>query len=117
MATDQARAPQALSAEDAEVAVDILRALLAQEFAETRWDEVERLINALKDAVAAGNFDAFDAAVVELELVGPIRVTRLGSIPVVPPPSRVRERVNRLIHELVKPSSSPQEPNDRPARH
>ncbi|MEU7921948.1 CATRA system-associated protein [Micromonospora zamorensis] len=107
---------QRLSAEDVEDVLAILNDLAEWELAAERWDRVNRLVDALGHAVAAGDPDAVASVTIELELLGPLRATRLGTTPVGPPPAPVRERVNRLVHELVKPTSSLREGDEHHPR-
>jgi len=48
----------------------------------------------------AGDAAATEAAVAELELLGPVRATPIGAEPMVPTPERVRDEINELVHEL-----------------
>ncbi|GGM40524.1 CATRA conflict system CASPASE/TPR repeat-associated protein [Dactylosporangium sucinum] len=65
-----------------------------------RWPHITRLVQAMADAVAAGDSTALDAATARLEVASPIRVTPLGSEPVVPPPSPLQLLQNHLYHAL-----------------
>lgn len=65
-----------------------------------RWDHVADIVETLAQAFAYGDMAGFRDGVIDLEMVGPVRVTRIGTTPSVPPPERVRDRVNHLVHSL-----------------
>jgi len=68
---------------------------------EVGWQHVSALLTALEHAAAVGDEDELEAVTVELELIGPDRITRIGtSSHSAPAPSFVRERLNRLVHSL-----------------
>ncbi len=79
---------------------EILEHILKLEMAPARWERLSHLIEIAIGAEAAGDRDGLRHATVELELAGPVRITRIGDSPSVPPPPAVRERVNHLIHAL-----------------
>ncbi|WP_329108014.1 hypothetical protein OG792_05700 [Micromonospora sp. NBC_01699] len=66
-----------------------------------QWQEVDQLLVVIENAVAARDTETLRRAGADLELAESVRITRIGSVPRVPPPERVRERVNRLIHSLT----------------
>jgi hypothetical protein len=88
-------------------ALAVLRELLRWELAPARWEEVGNTVEILAAAAEAGDVAAVEQATVNLEMSGPVRITRIGSTPRVPPPPRVRERVNHLIHALTAPADVP----------
>jgi hypothetical protein len=81
-------------------AVAVLRHILRWELTEVRWNQVTETIDIAIAADASGDMDALQEATIQLEAAGPVRVTRIGATPQVPPPPPVRERVNNLIHAL-----------------
>jgi hypothetical protein len=81
-------------------ALEVLEYILKLELTPARWERLAGLIEAAIDAEAAGDTHGLRQATVELELAGPVRVIRIGDTPAVPPPPKVRERVNYLVHEL-----------------
>jgi hypothetical protein len=90
--------PQA-RAEAAELLADVLDWRLPA----NRWAEVGQLVSVLAAASAEDSAVALREAMMELELAGPVRVTRIGAADEAqqgPPPEPVRERVNRLIYAL-----------------
>ncbi|MEU5634102.1 CATRA system-associated protein [Streptomyces rishiriensis] len=90
-------------------AVEVLRDLLEWQLSPRRWDRVQPLVDALADALAAGDGDGVRAVTAELELSGPVRITRIGATPVIPAPPRTRDQANHLIHSLGVPP--PQDAN------
>jgi hypothetical protein len=96
-------------------ALDVVSDALQWRLAEARWQAIEQVLIAMDAALAAGNVDALAAATADLELAGPLRITRIGATPVVPPAPAVRARLNRLVHslggtsgaQLVEPDSGP----------
>ncbi|MFB7336955.1 CATRA system-associated protein [Streptomyces adustus] len=94
-------------------AVDVLTDLLEWQLVEERWERVDAIVRSLTEALAAGDRAALRNATAELELAGPIRITRIGAEPLIPAPDRTRDRANRLVHAL---GSQPPEPRaDGPA--
>jgi hypothetical protein len=81
-------------------ALDTVSDALSWRLADTRWAAIEAVLAAMDAALAAGNVTALTAATAELELSGPVRITRIGAVPVVPPPPAIRDRLNRLVHSL-----------------
>ena len=92
----------------------VLTSLLEWRLPPPRWVRVAEIIQSLHDAVLRGDSSALESATTDLELLGPIRITRIGSTQEkVMAPTPVRERVNRLQHALIAPSSDPHEEDDR----
>jgi hypothetical protein len=88
---------------DAELRADLLDVLddvTQWRLASQRWQQVYDLLGAITDALASGDIDALRVATGELELAGPVRITRIGATPADPPPDDVQERVNHLKHSL-----------------
>ncbi|MGX1543065.1 CATRA system-associated protein [Streptomyces adustus] len=90
-------------------AVDVLTDLLEWQLVEERWEGVDAILRSLTEALAAGDGAALRNATAELELAGPIRITRIGAEPLIPAPDRTRDRANRLVHAL---GSQPPKPRD-----
>ncbi|MFJ4525587.1 CATRA system-associated protein [Streptomyces sp. NPDC088810] len=88
-------------------AVDVLDDLLQWQLTAERWERVEALVRSLDQALAAGDGDALRAATAELELAGPVRITRIGTKSLIPVPEKTRDRANRLVHTL---GNRPREP-------
>lgn len=96
-------------------ALELLDALAGWRLAPARWDRVAEVLAAAAEAAAGGDAAALDAAVGELELAGPVRITRIGATPTLPPPPAVRERANHLVHALGgSPAGAPAAPKDGP---
>lgn len=81
-------------------AVQVLEDLQLWELAPARWEGIAGILEALATEVAAGDLGNLAEATAQLELAGPVRITRIGAVPTEPPPPRVRERINQLIHSL-----------------
>ncbi|HEX2315616.1 MAG TPA: CATRA system-associated protein [Thermomonospora sp.] len=65
------------------------------------WAGVAEALDELARALPGGDRRRIEEAQDSLAFSGPIRLrTRLGDDPAVPPPEDIRERVNRLIHDL-----------------
>jgi hypothetical protein len=98
-------------------ALEILGHLLTWHLPSGRWAQAEQVIDEVATAMASGDLPALDRAIAGLELLGPVRVTRIGESSesqLTPPPDPVRERVNRLIHSLGQPARP--DPAQRAAR-
>lgn len=81
-------------------ALDVLSDALSWRLAGPRWATIEQVLAAMDAALAAGDVAALATATAGLELAGPVRVTKIGADPVVPPPPAIRDRLNRLVHSL-----------------
>jgi hypothetical protein len=89
---------------DEELVEDALAALddvTSWRLTEARWVTVAQIIATLAAALERGDAEEFRAATIELELVSPTRITRIGEEPKVPPPPPVREITNVLVRSLV----------------
>jgi CATRA-associated small protein len=83
-----------------EDAVHVLADLLLLELSPARWEGIAGILEALAAEVAVSDLSNLGEATIQLELAGPVRITRIGALPTEPPPPRVRERINQLIHTL-----------------
>jgi hypothetical protein len=81
-------------------AVHVLEDLLVWELSPARWEGIAGILDALAAEVADSDLSNLAEATIQLELAGPVRLTRIGATPTEPPPPRVRERINQLIHRL-----------------
>jgi hypothetical protein len=93
-------------------ALDVISDALTWQLVDESWKAIERVLIAMDEALAADDSQALAAATADLELAGPVRITRIGSTPVVPPPQPVRDLLNRLVHSLgsTPPKEAAQEP-------
>jgi hypothetical protein len=91
-------------------ALEALLDALLWELTEVRWAAIDQILEAMQSALAGGDSDAFVAATADLELSGPFRITKIGAVPVKPPP-KVRERFNQLVHSLG--GTVPEMPEER----
>jgi hypothetical protein len=83
-------------AEALEVVSDALQWRLTKE----RWQAIKQVLAAMDAAIAADDSDALAEATADLELSGPVRITRIGTIPVVPASKPVMYQLNRLVYSL-----------------
>ena len=81
-------------------ALNVVSDALQWRLVDARWQAIEQLLIAMDAAVQAGNLEALAAASADLELAGPLRITRIGATPVVPPAPPVRDQLNRLARSL-----------------
>ncbi|GHJ48094.1 hypothetical protein Cs7R123_54360 [Catellatospora sp. TT07R-123] len=79
---------------------ELLREAAEWELAEARWEQVLALVEVIESALAARDADTVRQAWSDLELSGPVRLTRVGTTATVPPPKKVRDTLNRLVHTL-----------------
>jgi hypothetical protein len=81
--------------------VAVLQQVANWELAASRWDRVSGVLDAMQAALGSEDAEALAAAVIDLELAGPVRIVRIGSKQPSAPPPLIRERVNELIHGLT----------------
>lgn len=89
-------------------ALQVLDDLLQLRLTEARWERVAGILGITAEAAAAGDLGTLRTAAKELQMVGPVRIIRIGSTPVGPPPVKVRERVE-LIRGLLESADASQE--------
>ena len=81
----------------------VLRTAIEWWLVPSRWRQVQNAVEEMDTALAAANVESVWTAIAQLEQLGPLRVsTRLGDTPKEPAPDDVRERINELIHALVR---------------
>jgi hypothetical protein len=81
-----------------------------------RWDDVARILDRLGtglDLTDPDQLAALSEATIALELAAPIRIITIETAGA-PVPDRVRERANRLIHELTRIAFDETEPGSGP---
>jgi hypothetical protein len=83
-------------------AVNVLQDALLWELSPSRWEGITAILQALETDLADEDVEALAEVVAQLELAGPVRITSIGAPPVAPPPPKVRERINHLIHRLSR---------------
>ncbi|WP_107655633.1 CATRA system-associated protein [Nocardia suismassiliense] len=80
--------------------LDVLSDLAEWRLPPPRGAYVAQAVDALTEAVANGDALAVREAIDEVELMGPVRATRIGTSDRSSAPSRVMDRVNTLVHTL-----------------
>ena len=97
--------------DDRQDALDVLGDALRWQLPSSRWSEIERVVQALAEALADDDYPAIRQAVAELELLGPVRAASAANPPSGPSrqPARdpVRERINELVRSLTRPPQAP----------
>jgi hypothetical protein len=93
-------------------ALEVVQDALQWRLAAERWRAMEQVLITLEAALRAGDSGAVAAATADLELAGPLRVTRIGATPMVPALPPVRDRLNRLVHTLGGRTAAQQQEND-----
>jgi hypothetical protein len=88
-------------------ALEILHDVLAWRLTAGRWELVGQIIDSMATAQAHGDLTDLQRATIDLELVSPVRVIKLGQTQV-PPPEVLREQVNHLIHSLGPDPAEPE---------
>lgn len=67
----------------------------------SHWDAIEHALGEMMIALATDDIRSLNEVAMDVERYGPLRLrTRIGDEPQVRAPVRVRERVNRLVHDL-----------------
>lgn len=82
-------------------ALSVLTDVLQWRLPQTHWTRVTEIVQSIDKALSAGDPAALQAATIDLELAGPIRITRIGAPPQVPAPRLVRDRVNIMVASLT----------------
>ncbi len=97
-----------------EEACSVLADMRQWEISPARWEEIAAILSDLALGLAQNDLDAVAAATIQMELAGPVRLIKIGA-QAQPPPTPVRERINRLIDQLSgesKDSKDPKNPKD-----
>lgn len=69
-----------------------------------QWDDLAGLLSLLEAALDAGDSTTFGRAVDDLIVLAPTRnVSNVDGPVVAPPPEKIRERLNTLVHTLSEP--------------
>jgi hypothetical protein len=92
-------------------ALDLLQDALEWQLAEGRWQAIEHTLIAMDAALAANDLAALTAATADLELAGPLRITRIGATPMVPAAPPIRDRLNHLVYVLGGKQETREEPD------
>jgi len=82
-------------------AVEVLRSCAQWRLSPAWWDRIDAILDDADAALRAGDMAAFTAAVDELALASPFRVSRISKPDSGQPASSDRqERLNRMVHEV-----------------
>jgi hypothetical protein len=81
-------------------ALSVISDIKQWQLTDARWQAIDQMLAAVAAALETDDPEALAAAIAELELAGPVRLTRIGAPPVVPPPPPIRDRLNLLVHTL-----------------
>ncbi|WP_144082587.1 CATRA system-associated protein [Micromonospora sp. DH13] len=98
--------------------ISMLREAQGWRLTDGKWQEVGRLVEDVEKALAGGDDAALRRVIDTLEVAGEVRITRIGASTPQPVPPRLRDRLNRLVHQL-SPSSGGRAggaAGDRPSR-
>ena|SRR5712691_10602314 len=79
-------------------ALDVLYDAIQWQLTAARWESIEQILLAMDAALASGDMRAFAAAASDLELAGPMRISRIGHS--VGPPPAVLTLQGKLVHTL-----------------
>ncbi|MBO3747394.1 hypothetical protein J5X84_15055 [Streptosporangiaceae bacterium NEAU-GS5] len=86
-------------------AAGVLRRAIGWEMSPARWEKVTEILSALESALEKADDEDLRRATVQLKLASPTRITRITGKQDAdvkePPPGPIRERLNRLVHELA----------------
>jgi CATRA-associated small protein len=93
--------------------VDIVSDALRWRLTDARWAQVEQLLDALRMALQSGDPHTVEAAVIDLELVAPLRIIPIGVNPIGPPAPQLRRLAIQIVHDLGE-DLWPDEPPDMP---
>jgi hypothetical protein len=80
--------------------LDVIQDVLEWQLAEARWPAIEHILMAMDAACRMGDQEGLETATVDLELAGPLRITRIGATPIIPAPPPIRNRLNQLVFAL-----------------
>ncbi|WP_238009095.1 CATRA system-associated protein [Dactylosporangium sp. AC04546] len=115
-----------MDAETVEDLLDVLQDVVLWRLTEHRWMLVQQALDDVAVALAATDPADLRDALVSLQLSGPVRALRIGSVDTVGVPDPVLDRQNTLVHALVElrgprsrgPAADPKEEGrgDEPAR-
>jgi hypothetical protein len=88
-------------------ALEAVQDALQWQLAESRWQAIEEILTTMETAFINGDREALEAATVHLEMAGPLRITRIGATPIVPPPPPILLQLNHLVLSLGGATPAP----------
>jgi hypothetical protein len=99
-------------------AIVVLQDMVLWQMAPPRWTKIAGKLDRLDAALAAGDPVVLRQAVTDLQISGPVRITRIGTKTVTGVPKPVLDLRNTLVHKLTAEARSAPEDGraDRPAR-
>lgn len=80
--------------------LDILSDTVRWRLPAARWEGVEKLVQALYDAVREGDLEKLEATLGDLELAAPLRITPIGGEQTTQATSKLRNIADRVVHDL-----------------
>ncbi|MCB8905547.1 MULTISPECIES: CATRA system-associated protein [unclassified Streptomyces] len=94
-----------------QMAAEVLADVEVWQLRAKNWDVVGQGLKAMRDALAAGDFAAFEQALGDVELAGPQRISGLEDCSMLPLPEEYRERLDELVHALDGDNPTPRAPS------
>lgn len=80
--------------------LDLLSDAVQWRLPAARWEGVEELVQALHDALSEGDLAKLEAALGDLELAAPLRITPIGGEQTTQAPPPVRNGIIRVVYDL-----------------
>ncbi|MDX3191246.1 hypothetical protein PV458_22790 [Streptomyces sp. MN03-5084-2B] len=80
--------------------LDILSDTVQWRLPAARWEGVEKLVQALHDAVREGDLEKLEATLGDLEMAAPLRITPMGGEQTTQATSKLRNLADRVVHDL-----------------
>jgi hypothetical protein len=80
-------------------ALDALQDASQWQLTDAKWAAVEQILDAMQAALDSHDLEALATATTDLELAGPLRLIKIGTKPVEPPPP-TRDRLNRMVDSI-----------------
>jgi hypothetical protein len=80
--------------------LDILSDAVQWRLPAARWEGVEKLVQALHDAVREGDLEKLEVTLGDLELAAPLRITPIGGERPTQATSKLRNIADRVVYDL-----------------
>lgn len=91
-------------------ALEMLADLAGWTLAPARWDEVDRILARIDRVLVAGDAQSLRDALIDLELAGPVKATRIGAEDLRPASDETLYRRTQLIYALGAPAGPDPQP-------